>query len=422
MNKEINKNVLSKEQIEGMSFEYQDSFWNEMETLLDKDASTKGKRIWWWVAAVSGLIFVSGGMLLLFNTSVSNETSSIQSVEKENSLSKLNNETSVTAIGNESVDYEEEVEQIERSSVDEISPTDFSKNTSKTTAINTSEKQVYTSTSGVNTKTEKTKTDIAKDLSNSQPIESKSTVSSGNVLYNEGLTSELVVVQEGIDERITMPKLGNPLKVSEGSLIHPRTLAQPKTWVNSTYLTAGIDGGVNGLNPSSVNSFSGRVGVLMAMNYSRFGFRTGLLFQLNQLSGLSYMESRRVYNMYAWDAVNELTYKLTANASIPLLLTVSHRRFTLASGLRLNYLLNAKSDMKSWNSESVVPSTWGYVNGLNPFWMTLQMECFYAISKRIQIGCSVGIDATSRTSDEQGVSARGLKIWDAGINVNYQLK
>jgi hypothetical protein len=156
-------------------------------------------------------------------------------------------------------------------------------------------------------------------------------------------------------------------------------------------------------------------------NRSGFMLNTGLSFAQNQINGLVYEDTRKVYGYNQYDLVNTIKYQNMFSANVPLFLGYEGHRFTVSAGLRLNFILNTKGRVHTWDNAIVDQSVWGYANGIKYFNMMCGAEASYRVARRWDLGWSLDLDLSPRSEINNELISPVAQLWQTGLFVKYRL-
>jgi len=152
-----------------------------------------------------------------------------------------------------------------------------------------------------------------------------------------------------------------------------------------------------------------------------FQVNTGLSFGVNQINGLVYEEHRTIFGYAQYDVVNTIKYQSMLTANVPIYLGYEGYRFSVSGGLRLNYIMNTKGRVYTWDNSVYDQSVWGYAHGIKYFNMGLGLEATYQLARRWDLGLSFDIDLSSRSEENNDLISPEARLWQTGIFLKYRI-
>ena len=148
---------------------------------------------------------------------------------------------------------------------------------------------------------------------------------------------------------------------------------------------------------------------------------TGLSFGVNSINGLKFEEHRKVFGFTQYDLVNIIHYQSMFTAHIPLYIGYESGKFSVAGGLRMNYIMNTKGRVYTWDGSIYDQNIWGYANGIKYFNMACGIESTYRFARRWDAGLSFDLDLSSRSEENNNLISPEARLWQAGVFVKFRL-
>jgi hypothetical protein len=187
-----------------------------------------------------------------------------------------------------------------------------------------------------------------------------------------------------------------------------------------------IAGAIFGRNFPNSEEFVGGMGSHLGLRFQYaplkgFMLHTGLSFAQNQINGLVYEETRKVFGYEQYDLVNTIKYQNMFCANVPLFVGYQGQKFSIAAGLKLNFILNTKGRVYTWDNSVVDQSVWGYAHGIKYFNMIGGTEATYRLARRWHLGWSFDLDLSPRSQLNNDLISPSAQLWQTGLFVKYRL-
>lgn len=415
MDKNNHIDDFAKNEVEGMTFEFKDAYWNEMEALLDKETKSKKRIIFWWFSGIASVLVVAFGVYLWNNSYqnnnqiASNDGRTIDSVDESKSST-------------EQIQHQEIV-VFEQDNSQNMLVDDNTLSNQVSDQINQSNVNKVGHTKSMNNNTQNSHSDSKLPLDGNEIVQTDNkqneSVNSDNIILND-------VAQFKSDEFIEPLEKRNIYEVeteeTEFSPLEVNNKIKYKSLTSNVEILGGLGYGMNSAkNSHSANGMSGTLGLQFNLEYGRLAFKTGLSFGLNGINGFRYKETKRIYGFSSQEVVNEINYNSMLSASIPLYLGYSGVKHSFSAGMKLNLLLNANGKVNTWNGEGNSTNSWGYSNGLNNTWLTAGADYFYKLNRRFSVGLMIDFDLTNRGEFIVDDTRGDVKMWNVFVGVKYRL-
>ncbi len=418
-----------KERLGNMDFEFKDAYWTEMSALMDGKKKKRGLLFWWIsTGSVAAILLLVCLVYVTRNESQKQWTGFVnESAPKTNTEEQANTYNSTTS-GNENTAENQMIDADLLSDSESMSTvqSDVSEtsnprhNSLNSNRQNNSTPMPSVPNTGNNAHFNATNTTpnmhlvmetVASSHPNSNDADENNTSSNGNI---EDLSLN------------RMPLLAAlPLRNIDSQLadFEQEDIKHPKTWYSHVGIVAGAnfsrsfetqDGAVGGMGSHLGLRFyfSGRRG---------FQVTTGLSFGVNQINGLVYEEHRKIYGYNEYDLVNTIKYQSMLTANVPIYLGYEGHRFAVAGGFRLNYIMNTKGRVYTWDNSVMDQNIWGYAHGIKYFNMAVGFEATYHIARRWDVGVSLDLDLSSRSEENNDLISPEARLWQTGVFLKYRI-
>lgn len=419
-----------KERINQMDFEFKEAYWDEMEALLDNKKKKRGA-LFWWISSLSVASILLASTLFFIPNKAENKTQNA-ATKSEKSVEKNQSEQ----VTRESLDTSESMEHAPLDNENPGAHAEFSEVENTTLQESTNRKQQNgnqksyhkqkNTESNQNTKNQESSSSLAHQSSESAPnaltsiAETKTNASNQETTFteNQNLTHEKL-------ERLPSLAVDLAAENKQHSTAQPGEKPQvaSRSWDSHVGILAGANFG------QSVKTNEGTVGGLGSHWGLRFYFahkkglqlNTGLAFGVNSISGLKYEEHRKVFGFTQYDLVNTIHYQSMLTAHVPLYVGYEGAKFSVAGGLRLNYIMNTKGRVYTWDNAVYDQNIWGYAHGIKYFNMACGFESTYRLARRWDAGASFDLDLSSRSEENNNLISPEARLWQAGIFIKYRL-
>jgi len=403
-----------KERLSNMDFEFKDAYWTEMSALMDGKRKRRGLLFWWIsMGSVAAIVLLFGAIYFVNSKdSKSQILTANQQVFDASATKRLNQ---VNRLAN-SKNSENEMDQYSYKMV-----------------ITGGANQVNASTNDRRGNSEKTQQPQANQHwnMNNQNNESQTNQQQNQTHQRPNETENAALGNNNMDFQ-NLDFIANKMIYStfdgfdkSSNLAQIKTNYQPVTtfWNSHVGIVVGATFG------QSLNDNSGSVGGLGTHAGLRFYFatkkgfmlNTGLSLGTNQIKGLQYQEMSKIYGFTQYEVVNTIKYNSMLSAYIPIFVGYEGSRFAVAGGLRLNYIMNTKGKVYTWDNTIYDQNIWGYANGIKYFNMAAGIEASYRIARRWDIGTSLDLDLSSRSEENSNLISPNAQLWQAGFFVKYRL-
>lgn len=432
-----------KERVGNMNFEFKDAYWTEMAALLDNKQKKRGL-LFWWISAgsVAAILLLVGVVYFMGQESQKQWTGFVN----ENLGTNLNNTKIETTL----------IERVECSRHDNVSrpaETDYSNSNPDLSMDNVNHHSDFAGTSpnrsavssGLNTNSYNASRPLRSTPNNGSGLQIDIDLSQGNITNNAGTLASQNSAQNNREENNQEPSTHTssshvfddlnynrmdvlsalPIQIQNVDLAKiDEDFVKPRgTFHSHVGIVAGTTFG------RSMQTQDGAVGGLGSHLGLRFYFagrngfqvNTGLSFGVNQIKGLVYEEHRKIFGYNQYDVVNTIKYQSMLTANVPIYLGYEGYRFSVAGGLRLNYIMNTKGRVYTWDNTVVDQSIWGYAHGIKYFNMGIGVEASYQLARRWDLGLSFDIDLSSRSEENNDLISPEARLWQTGIFLKYRI-
>jgi hypothetical protein len=415
-----------KERLGNMDFEFKDAYWTEMSALMDGKKKKRGLLFWWIstgsVAAVlllMGVVYFMGqesqkqwtGFVNVSNSD-SVDSNIIQDGDSSNFTSDVigNSNKAAGLISDQTRGVSENHNNSSTKNGRPLQTNTSANSTSASTRL--SQKDLVSSKAKSNSQAENSFNND--DFLKNQTDRQQHTLSSSQIHVHD----KLIINPMEVLFAFPMDKNKSVLGQLNEEQFHPR-----KTFYSHVGIVAGTTFG------QSLQTQDGAVGGLGSHLGLRFyfagrnGFQvsTGLSFGVNQIKGLVYEEHRTIFGYAQYDVVNTIKYQSMLTANVPLYLGYEGYRFSVSGGLRLNYIMNTKGRVYTWDNSVYDQSIWGYAHGIKYFNMGLGLEATYQLARRWDLGFSFDMDLSSRSEENNDLISPEARLWQTGIFLKYRI-
>ncbi len=407
---------FAKRGVEGMNFEFKDSYWDEMEALLDNKSKSKRGIIFWWVTGIASVLVVALGVYLWNGNQQSQDQLVLSNENQQEKVDEKHNEGAVDDMFNQTTEQPKVESQA-------------NENLASRNLIESNSDKNHGASFDMNNQPDK--------LANQNVVASVNSAAKNNSTSSVGKTSDKmaelndlnetdVVEQELLSEYIQPIEKRNTSEIeTEETHLSPINVignSNSKSIHTNVEMIGGLGYGMNTTNNfNSIGGMNGSFGLQFNIEYGRFALQTGLTFGVNGIKGLQFKESKRIYGFSSQEAVNEINYNSMLSASVPVYLGYSGLKHSFSAGVKLNFLLNANGRVDTWNGEGNSTNTWGYSNALNNSWIAAGANYFYKLNRRFSVGLMVDFDLTNRGEYKVNDEYSDFKMWNAFVGVKYRL-
>jgi hypothetical protein len=424
-----------KERVGNMNFEFKDAYWTEMSALLDGKQKKRGL-LFWWISAGSVAAILLLVVVVYFTRNESREH-----------WAGFVNENQETPLNNTKIEATESAANMDddRSQNPSSNPDLSSENMSNHSANTVHSPNRSAVSLGSNKNSSNASHPSQSIADNSNGLQPGSDLEQGNNSFNSGNLASQNSAQNNRDihnqvqaseansthifddliyERMDVLS-ALPIQTQNADLANIDTdFVKPRTTFHSHVgIVAGTTFG------RSLQTQDGAVGGLGSHLGLRFYFagkngfqvNTGLSFGVNQINGLVYEEHRKIFGYNQYDVVNTIKYQSMLTANVPIYLGYEGYRFSVSGGLRLNYIMNTKGRVYTWDNSVYDQSVWGYAHGIKYFNMGLGLEATYQLARRWDLGLSFDIDLSSRSEENNDLISPEARLWQTGIFLKYRI-
>ncbi len=421
MNSEHNFDNAFKEKLSQLDFEFQDAYWDEMEALLTAKKKKSGLLFWWITGLSVASVVLATTALLLHSGNSEVQTKSMLHNSKR-SASTIDKTAEVNVIA----EYDS---QINKSSKAESATFEASNETQYAPA-NLQPKHAANQTS-ISKHAAANTTTVSNRINVGQSNSGKSELNSAQNKI-ERLPEFTPTIDENVQFNLESLIVLSPMTQEQNTNLDSEisSLANPNLetpHIRNWHSHVGVIGAAN--YGQSFKTTEGRVGGLGSQLGLRFYFahrsgfqlNTGLSFGVNSIDGLVFEEKRKVFGFAQYDLVNTIYYKRMLTAHVPLYLGYEGYKFSVAGGLRLNYIMNTQGRVFTWDNTVVDQNIWGYAHGIKYFNLAAGLEASYRISRRFDLGMTLDFDLSSRSQENNDLISPEARLWQTGVFVKYRL-
>lgn len=422
MNREQNFDNDFKDKIDQMEFEFKESYWNEMESLLDSKKKKRGAFFWWITSLSVASVLIAGVVVLLTTT---NQPEHLQAGKTEQKLqsSTQGNESEVGQADNH------ELNGMSQESSEESNVLGDSKSTNRAEKIQQQSNDNKSSNLVKREATQKVTSPKNEGTKNGYKTNSKKEqIASGetNAIHDNSYLNVQNPELPNVENHFSKMEINQNvmLPTEQRNLTLPNfKVAKKPAWNSHVGVLAGINFGQSfRTDQGSVGGFGSQMGLRFYFDHkSGLQLNTGLVFGVNSIDGLVYEETAKVFGFAQYDLVNTIQYKRMLTAHVPLYIGYDSYRFSVAGGLRLNYIMNTQGKVYTWDNSVVDQNIWGYAHGIKYFNLACGLESSYRISRRFDLGLSLDLDLSSRSQENNELVSPEARLWQAGMFIKYRL-
>lgn len=424
-----------KERVGNMDFEFNPAYWDEMSALLDSKQKKRGLLFWWISAGSVAAVLLLVGVVYFMGQESQKQWAGFVNENLETNLNDTEIETTVTAakldaertknpnsnpdLSMDNVTHHSDVAGTSpnRSAVSSgLNTNSFNVFTlSRSTTNNGGGLQIGSEFSQVNNTnnagtlaSQNSAQNNREDKYQEQTTHTNSSPIFDDLTYNRmDVLSALPIQTQNVD----LAKIDEDLVKPRGTFHSHVGIVAGTTFGRSLQAQGGAVGGL-GSHLGLRFYFAGKNG---------FQVNTGLSFGVNQIKGLVYEEHRTIFGYNQYDVVNTIKYQSMLTANVPIYLGYEGYRFSVAGGLRLNYIMNTKGHVYTWDNSVYDQSIWGYAHGIKYFNMALGFEATYQLARRWDLGLSFDIDLSSRSEENNDLISPEARLWQTGLFLKYRI-
>ncbi len=435
-----------KERLGNMDFEFKDAYWTEMSALLDGKQKKRGL-LFWWISAgsVAAVLLLVGVVYFTRNESqkqwagfVNDSPSTEQNMQENENFATSEQTLDANKTGQS---QESEVLEINNAVQGNLDNHTQNRNASSSNSGNDATTNPRNNNRNANNTHGNLMNGLNPIVSNASNNENNDNPRNENQQANNNAQNPTSVVethenqsahnnylsQENEYSALSRMPLLAALPLTTGDLqlapFEQDEIKQAQTIRSHVGIIAGTnfsrsfetqDDAVGGLGSHLGLRFyfSGRRG---------FQVNTGLSFGVNQIKGLVYEEHRKIYGYNEYDVVNTIKYQSMLTANVPIYLGYEGYRFAFAGGVRLNYIMNTKGRVYTWDNSVVDQNIWGYAHGIKYFNMALGFEATYHMARRWDVGVSLDLDLSSRSEENNDLISPEARLWQTGVFLKYRI-
>ena len=429
--RELNDHIddFARQEIEGMTFEFKESFWDEMEAVINKKVMANlYRKIFMWSAGVSIAIAVVVALYVVdlpdkqTELVISNVTNNSDNSTSQNELI-TGSQTTLLSRSSEKIDTLSQYSSVDNSL---IFGTYLKSNDNEKIVGNELD---LTGQSHLRYIAGREKNFIKRTTASNMPfspIEKEQAVNDSQLLgelqvftHGEGVANEGDYLVSRIETRSIRKVDGGHSGSTPITSVNSGKYNRLKTYVD--LIGAGGYGMSYSAHSTQIHGVNGKLGVNFNMEYRKLLLKTGLSFGLNGINSLQNKETKRVYGLSAVDLTNDINYNTMLSASVPIYVGYSGLRHHFSVGIKFNVLLNAKGRVQLWDSPTSIVNTWGYTNGLEKNWISVGADYFYDLNRRLSLGAIIDFDVNNRAQSIVNGSTSDVRMLNAFISLKYRL-
>ncbi|MCB0477060.1 MAG: PorT family protein [Crocinitomicaceae bacterium] len=374
---------------ENQEFEFKDSYWDEMEAMLDAHDSKKKKRrgafIWFSSASVVIALLFGLSHFGVFSPMTPSSSKGSVAIDQENSAQSV-------------VIQASEVDQ--KANLEENTP---SVNDGKGSNQNGFVAQSKRADVAYHSNTKANKNLHSKQNQEDLEVEKvENHIVADQNLADPKMIKDQIVEDEELTSLAMIPVQEIPNNLDQSIILENRKVKFQKTHHLFTNAEAGI---VNKYGPNKGVSY----GVSAGLGYE-LGFHKNLAFQvgaqLNYREGLSqnYVNESKIYGFKSQRYYQEVDYKGQFEIEIPVALKIKLNRHSINAGVGTSFLLGVRSKVEQYIPESTgvenYSSNFGIKDGIRKLDVKLNLQYGYAVSRNLEFTAGVSAGLLDQTSNE----------------------
>jgi hypothetical protein len=370
-------------------FEYKESYWDDMEAMLDQHDAKKKKRRGFF------LMFSSAAAIALVVFGFYNWGDSSVTVPQL-TLSDLDNfQRNETVIVNEDINP---IVNQKNSDSPLINEGAISNNGNREKALENTTK-IKSSNGLVNSK----KNQI--NLKNFN-IETLKEMASNNIYLVGQNISNTISESNNVKSKEGLAKLDSrPLNIERTTnniLLEKRKVKFPLKHSLSINTEAGI---VNKYEPSNGVSYAVMAGLGYELGFHKnLSFQTGVNLIYRDGVSQEYRAETKVYGFHSTRYYQDVNYKGQFNVEVPISLKVKFKRSSISAGVGASFLLGVRSSVEQYMPESSsvesVKNNFGIKEGVRNMDVNVNLNYAYAVSPNIELTAGVSAGLMDQTDNE----------------------
>ncbi|MEZ4937588.1 MAG: outer membrane beta-barrel protein [Crocinitomicaceae bacterium] len=386
---------------ENQQFEFKDSYWDEMEAMLDAHDTRKRKRraAFIWFSSVSvALIFLFGLHFLgVFGLSAGENSRLSSTVQLDSQINLSNPHSNESEVQVSLVKSDQNQKKLTQSNIEMLFSNMLpasahlykSTTTSKRNQLNKGRLQKQPNVINM-------KSDAILVSEHKEGLEIENRIAQNSYKSTDGVTE---------NELESMAFLASPQLTNESSQSIKFEVRKPKFRTTHHLYASAETGLVNAYGVGNGVSF----GVVAGLGYE-IGFHKNMAFQigaqLNYREGMhqNYLNESKVYGFKSERYYQQVDYKGQFELEIPLALKVRFKRHSLNAGVGTSFLLGVRSTLEQRVPESegveTIQSNFGIRNGIRNMDVKLNFQYGYAVSPNLELTAGVSAGLLDQTSNE----------------------
>lgn len=371
-------------------FEFKDSYWDEMEEMLDAHDTKKRKRrgafLWFSSAAVIGIAILGLYQFGLFDDasksqkSIVNESISVPTIPVADKVESNTNNTILNTTDEKQIEEPLNAKAKNTIDISTEKQTNLANNYGKKEALVGSKKD---------------NTALLED-----PFKSRSADMAQRLLAANERASDL-----HYEELANLKKI--PTGEISTSLDHTILLNETKTKFPLKHsLSFNAEAGI-------VNKYASEKGISYGVSaglgyeltfHKNLAFQTGVNFTYREGLAQNYVNESRVYGFSSERYFQDVKYKGQFNLEIPVALKVKFNRSSISAGVAPSFLLGVRSTVKQHIPESEgveeIGSNFGIRDGIRSMDVNLNLQYAYALTPNLELTAGFSAGLLDQTSNE----------------------
>ena len=368
---------------ENQKFEFKDSYWNEMASILDQhDAKKKRRRglVFFFSssAAITLILFGLFGVRSFQSDAVLVEKS-LASLNEGNAYSSMVNLLSKEA-GSHFFEGNKGVAEPLLAKKTGILPGQ---------AVNSFTESVEQNSTNMNKSIQTVEThQNQNDLNDIANIEESSEIAEADEEAFALNKMHTDLIENG--EPLNLIELNNPVK-NKFKLRH--------------HLYYNVETGLaNKYQPQKGVSFAIATGIGYELNFHKnLAFQTGVNFIYRDGLSQTYRNESRIYGFHSVRYYQEVNYKGQINIELPIALKMKFNRSSITAGIGTSFLLAVRSSVNQYMPESQnveqVKNNFGIRDGIRNMDVTLNLSYGYAVTKNMELSAGVSAGLMDQTDN-----------------------
>ncbi len=372
---------------EKSEFEFKDSYWDEMESMLDAHDAKKRKRrgAFFWISSSTLIVLAFFGLYQLNAILYPNiEFSDIdQLVAKGNQFRELEpqvNSNQINTIAN----------QLPVSGI-----SDQNSNLDQNTSVNAPSKNP-TVLNPI-----KQNTNFVQNAS----FDAQELYHSAEMIASNLLSEKARGVQEKIEKLDQMNAI-DIAQIDQDQSNHIVLEKRKAKFPLKHSLYANVEAGLaNKYQPTKGVSYAITAGLGYELGFHKnLAFQTGVNLQYRDGLSQFFRNETKVYGFHSTRYYQDVSYKGQINVEIPLALKIKLRRSSITAGVGTSFLVGVRSSVEQYIPESSsverMDNNFGIKEGIRNMDVNLNLNYAYAVTPNIEVSAGVSAGLLDQTSNE----------------------